>query len=198
MAAPLVYAFTVILGARLNSQYSHLRDTVSSLASPGSPNLALVNSLFTLYNLLLIGFGVGWWAESANRRSRTAALLIAAIGLLGALIFFFPQDPMGAPMTASGWTHIALVAAITLLTVSAMVIQGRAEKQLGQSRRAAYSFATIAILLATCGFSAYGVADGWAIGGLLERITVGSLISWIFVQALCAATPGAPRPARGG
>ena len=59
MIAPLLFVVTAILGGALRPGYSHIRDTVSELFSPGSPNKALLDTFHTIFALLLIAFGIG-------------------------------------------------------------------------------------------------------------------------------------------
>ena len=51
LLAPVVYAATVILGGSLRPDYSHMAQPVSDLIASGTPNKALLDALFGIYNL---------------------------------------------------------------------------------------------------------------------------------------------------
>jgi len=53
------FVFIAILGGAMRPGYSHLSDTISELFSPGSPNKLLLDTLHTLYAVLLVLFGIG-------------------------------------------------------------------------------------------------------------------------------------------
>ena len=57
--APVLFVFMTILGSAKRPGYSHISDTVSELFSPGSPNKILLDTLHTIYALLLTLFGIG-------------------------------------------------------------------------------------------------------------------------------------------
>jgi hypothetical membrane protein len=59
MLAALIYVGAVILGGLLRPGYSHVAHAISELIAAGTPNTALLNPLFTLYDILLAAFGAG-------------------------------------------------------------------------------------------------------------------------------------------
>jgi len=189
-AGVAIYVLAVILGAALYPGYSHLKDTISSLTNPTAPNLGLMNGLFALYNLCSLLFGIGWLVDrgNASRLSRVSAGMVAAAGLLGLVMYFFPQDPMSSAISARGTVHIAIAGAMSLLTMALILLRGIAERhELGLSRRALYSFVSVGFVFVTGGLSAIGVAQGWPVGGLMERLTIGGFLQWLAVQGLAPA-----------
>ena len=52
VVAPLVYIGTVILGGLLRPGYSHVAQAISELMAAGAPNKLLLDTLFTLYDIL--------------------------------------------------------------------------------------------------------------------------------------------------
>ncbi len=193
-AGVAVYVLAVVLGAALYPGYTHLKDTISSLTNPTAPNLGLMNGLFALYNVCCLLFGVGWLADRgiASRLTRVSAAMVAVTGLLGLVMYFFPQDPMGDAISARGTVHIAIAGALSLLTMTLILLRGIAERRdLGLPSRALYSFISVTFVFVTGGFSAVGVAQGWPVGGLMERLTIGGFLQWLAVQGLAPAR-GAP------
>ena len=77
--APVLFVLIAILGGAIRPGYSHMSDTVSELFSPGSPNKPLLDTLHTIYALLLVLFGIGMLRlVRGSERSAPA-------GILGAL-----------------------------------------------------------------------------------------------------------------
>ena len=189
MAAPTIYAVSVVLGGVLWPEYSHLRDPISLLISAGAPNALAMNALFTAYNVLLFAFGLGWFAQTGESRSgKLAAIALSAIGLLGLAMYFFPQDAAGSNITQAGIVHIILASAMSLLTMSAIFLRGRAEwRDLGRSRASVYSFASLFVVFVTGGLAAISISQHWAVGGLIERFTIGGFLLWVFVEAALMA-----------
>jgi hypothetical protein len=89
--APLLFAFTAILGGALRPRYRHVSDTLSKLFSPGSPNKLLLDTLHTAYAVLLMLFGDG--LLRFVRRSERPTLA----GTIGASLFI----PMGLVSVAT-------------------------------------------------------------------------------------------------
>lgn len=149
LIAPLLYGGTVVLGGALWPEYSQLSDPISLLASEQAPNTQLVNLLFVAYDVVLFLFGLLWWLSrrSATHTSETAALALAAIGVLGILMYFFRQDVPGSPMTLAGTTHIVLAACMSLLTMLAIFLRGHAEWRIPRRRGAAiFSYGSLAVV----------------------------------------------------
>jgi hypothetical protein len=128
--APLLFAFTAILGGALRPGYSHVSDTVSELFSPGSPNKLLLDTLHTIFALLLALFGVGLLRFVRRSRSRTllgtigASLYIAMALVSVATATLFPQDAWGSPPTFAGEMHIVLIGLVGLLSILSMLLLG--------------------------------------------------------------------------
>ena len=56
MISPIVYTLTWILGGFLRSDYSHIRDDVSSLTAVGAPRKRLFDALIITSSVLLFVF----------------------------------------------------------------------------------------------------------------------------------------------
>jgi hypothetical membrane protein len=188
MIAPWLFAFTTVLGGALRPGYIHSMDTVSELFSPGSPNKPLLDTLHTLFALLLIMFGIGvlrFFREHERSRQvgTTAAWLLIGMGVLNvATATIFPQDPWGSLPTTPGQMHIILSGVISLLTIGAMFLIGIWFHRSGiKPGFRTYSFLTIALVLLTAGF--YVTSLGGPSMGLTERITILAGFQWTFSLA---------------
>lgn len=185
----ICYIGAVILGGFLFEGYSHIYNTISELTASGAPALPGVQILFAAYNLLLILFGIGLFRYSiafSGTKMRIVSGMLAAIGLLGIGMYFFPQDPRDIDMTFGGRIHIALAGVTSVLTMVAILLAGMSFKRHPRfGRLGIYSYGTFAVLFVTGGLAAVSVARDSAIGGLFERLTIGAFIQWVMVVSLC-------------
>lgn len=168
--APIVYLVTVVVGAALRSDYSHVHNAISELIAAGAPNKPLLDAAFCFYNVLVALFGAGLLSELASRRSaprqasgRWGAGVLVAIGVLGvAWTLFFPMDPIGAPASLPGILHLVLAGLISLGTMAAVFLVGRwlsAEPALRALGR--FSYFADAVIFCTGGFTAASAAGAW-------------------------------------
>ncbi len=187
--APVLFVFMTILGGAIRPGYSHLSDTISELFSPGSPNKPLLDTLYTIYALLVIFFGIGLLKFVRRNRQSTrmgiiGASMFIAMGLLSVTTAtIFPQDAWGSPPTFPGEMHIILGGVISLLAILSMLLIGiwfnRIEIFPGFGT---YSFITIVVVVLSVGL--FVANAGSPIMGLTERVTILVGFLWIFILAL--------------
>jgi hypothetical protein len=190
LLAAIVYVTAVILGGLLRPGYDHLTQPISELTAAGVPNKGLLDIFFLVYNLFVIVFGVSLFLR-ANRDSRgrlsgrVAGVALVAAGICGVLLqLFFPQDPGGAsaPVTTTGTLHIvfagcaALVSMLTLLCGALMF-----RKQTELKGYVVYSLLSLVVMFVSGGFGAAAATSGFALFGLVERITIGTFVLWLYV-----------------
>ena len=192
--APVVYILTVILGGVLRPGYSHVSQAVSDLIAAGAPNKGLLDSLFALYNLLTFAFGVGLLIymrnDPENRRKvvgTLGAITLVAEGIFGFITLFFPEDAgsLTTAISSTGTLHIVFAGLSSLATILAILLMGFWFRD-NQALRGygSYSFISVAAVFLSGGFAAFSVATQSPIGGLVERITIGGFLQWLFVIAL--------------
>jgi hypothetical protein len=193
LLAPLVYFGTVVLGGLLRPGYSHMAHAISELIATGAPNTALLIPLFTLYDILLAAFGAGLLLlinADPNARGRRSgawgALALVVAGLLGVVMnLFFPQDPGGPPVTLAGTIHVVLAGVLSLGTMLAILCTGMWLRQLpGLRAYWRYSLVSLAVVLISGGLGAAAIATSSPYLGLVERVTIGAFIQWVFVIGL--------------
>jgi hypothetical membrane protein len=192
--APILYVLTVVLGGVLRPDYSHLSQAVSDLIASEAPNKSLLDSLFALYNILAIAFAIGLLQhvrnDHQNRRiliGTIGALVLVAQGIFGLTTLFFPEPAggMSVAITRVGAMHIVFAGLSSLSTMVAILLMGfwfRNNKSL--RRYALYSFLSVVAVFLTGGLAAISVANQSPFAGLIERITIGGFIQWLFVIAL--------------
>jgi hypothetical protein len=112
-------------------------------------------------------------------------LLLVVIGVLGLGMYFCPQDPRTVEMTLRGKLHIVLAGMASFFTMLSMLLSGLSfSKELKIKSFALYSYISVIITFITGGTAAASVANNSALGGLFERLVIGSFIQWVFVFAL--------------
>jgi hypothetical membrane protein len=196
--APLVYVGAVIMGGLLRPGYSHVAHAISELIATGAPNTTLLNPLFTLYDLLLVAFGAGLLLtvmarseQNGTRSGAWGALALVVAGLLGVLMnLFFPQDPGGPPVTFAGTVHVVLAGVLSLGTMLAMLCTGLWLRNVpGLRPYWRYSLLSLLLVFISGGLGAAAIATRSPYLGLVERVTIGAFIQWVFVIALRLSAP---------
>lgn len=190
--AAIVYVAVVIVGGALRPGYDHLVEPVSELTAAGAPNKDLLDIGFLVYNLLVVLFGVGVFLQAASPTRRmsgvVAGLALVVTGICGVLLqLFFPQDPGGAQaaVTTTGTMHIVFAGLAALASmVAALSAAVWFRRQPEWKGYTVYSLVTLAVMFVSGGIGAAGATSGFSLFGLVERITIGSLILWLFVVGL--------------
>lgn len=189
MIAPILFMVMTILGGALRPGYSHLADTISELFSPGSPNKLLLDTLHTLFAILLIlfGFGVLQFINTNDESTRTGKIGAFLYILMGFVNIFtatiFPQDPWGTPATFRGQMHINLSGVIGILSIIAFILIGIWFKRTKIIPWfGAYSFITVVAVIISTGL--YIASIDTPLMGLAERISALLGFQWTFVLAL--------------
>lgn len=186
--APVVYLIAVIVGGFLWQDYSHIRDTVSTLTSAGAPNQQVMVPLFAIYNIFVIALAAALYFGVSGKKPRVTSALIAATGVDGLVLFAFPQDyPQGPPVTFTGTMHVAVAgigALVSLLAMAALFFELRRVRGWGTIAKISIIFLPVAIALG--GFGAASITTAYA--GLAERLSIGTILVWIEIVALGVIT----------
>jgi hypothetical protein len=115
------------------------------------------------------------------------AVVLIAQGIFGLATLFFPEPAggMSATMTRTGELHIVFAGLSSLTTMISILLMGLWFKKSQRRRKyASYSFLSVAIVFLTGGLAAICVAHQSPFAGLVERITIGGFMQWLFVIAL--------------
>ncbi len=186
--AAVIYVVTVILGGLIRPGYSHLSEAISELVADGAPNRSLLSSLFLIYNMLLSAFGLGVFLK-AKEQSRgqisgyIGSLALILVGVAGtSMELAFPQDPGGMPITFAGTMHMVMAGVASLGTMVAIVFMAFWFRSFPDLKGyLVYSWISVAIVFISGGLSAVAMANHHPLFGLIERITIGTFILWLFV-----------------
>ena len=185
MLSPIVYTAMWIYCGSLQSDYSHIRDDISSLFAVGAPNRRLAQIFIIVSSVLLFIFYLGLH-ESINDLggSIVGPILLIFSSILGVLVaIFFPLDEGGEIKTYRGKMHILLVVASGILTIIGMVaLWLRLQVIVAWSAFATFSLISAivsAILIIISGIFATGKYRG-----ILERFGVTPYQVYYFVLGL--------------
>jgi hypothetical protein len=188
MIAPVLFVCMTILGGAIRPGYSHISETMSELFSPGSPNKPLLDTLHTIYAILLVLFGIGMLrfirgSEQSSLQGIAGAFFYIVMGLVSVTTAtIFPQDPWGSPPTFPGEMHKIMSGIVGLLSMLSMLLVGfwfnRAKIFPGFGT---YSFITIGIAILSTGF--FVASLGGPLMGLAERIAALVGFLWTFILA---------------
>ncbi|MFX1368740.1 MAG: DUF998 domain-containing protein [Promethearchaeota archaeon] len=185
MLSPIIYTLMWILGGILQSEYSHIRDDVSSLMAVGAPNKKLFDKFIVSSSSLLFVFYLGLhWGINNGEGSVIGPILFIISGFLGLLVaLFFPLDEGGKIVTTRGKMHLILIALSGILTTAGMVtLWFRLESVVEWSVFAQFSLIMAIISLCFVIISSFTATSRYF--GLIERFMVSSYQIYYFVLAL--------------
>ncbi len=185
MISPILYTLMWILGGVLHSDYSHIRDDISSLYAVGAPNKGLMQSFIIASSILLFLFYVGLHEGINNGGgSIVGPVLFLTSSVLGILVaIFFPLDAGGEIITLRGKMHLILVIGSGLLTIAGMVaLWFRLQSVEEWSTFAAYSLISAIVALILVIISGIFIKSKYR--GLLERLGVYPYQLYYFVLGL--------------
>jgi hypothetical protein len=190
--APIVYLAAVLLGGLLRPGYSHISQAISELLTMWAPNKPLLDALMAIYNVLTGLCAVGLLLLIRNRRQvkgqrsgNLAAMFLLLQALFGLFTLAFPQDPPGLPATTTGTFHLVLAGGSSLTSMLMILLLGfwfRGMDGLGSF--SVYSFISVGIVFLAGGLAAASAASASPFLGLVERITIGAYLQWLFVIAV--------------
>ncbi|MHA2086380.1 MAG: DUF998 domain-containing protein [Candidatus Thorarchaeota archaeon] len=185
MLSPIIYTLMWILGGILQSDYSHIRDDVSTLIAVDAPNKKLFDKFIVSSSTLLLIFYSGiHWGVNNGEGSLIGPILFVISGLLGVLVaLFFPLDAGGEIITTRGKMHLILIAISGLLATAGMAAMWfRLELVAGWTVFATFSLILAIVTLILAVISIFTATSSYF--GLIERFMVSSYQIYYFVLAL--------------
>jgi len=185
MLSPIAYTVMWILGGMLQSDYSHIRDDISSLFAIGSPNKRLMQSFIIISSVLLFVFYLGLHQGiNDGGGSIVGPSLLLTSSVLGVLVaLFFPLDEGGEIITLRGKMHLILVIGSGLLTIGGMVaLWSRLQSIAGWSTFATYSLISAIASLILVIISGIFIKSKYR--GILERFGVTPYQLYYFLLSL--------------
>ena len=184
MLSPIVYTAMWIIGGKLQSDYSHIKNDISSLFAVKAPNKRLMQSFIIISSVLLFLFYLALHDGLKDGGSTIGPYLFILASIFGILIaFFFPLDEGGEMITWRGKMHLILVILMGILTIAGMILLWFRLKEVIRWEMFAYysliSAITALILLIISGIFIQGEYRG-----LLERLGVTPFQLFYFILPL--------------
>lgn len=182
----LLYIGTDILASIGWEAYSYTDQAISELMAIGAPTRPFVVLPFTLYNPLVIAFGIGVWLSAGEKRSqRITGVLLVAYGMFSLTGPFFPMHQRGAEGSITDIMHIIITVALVL---SMVLFIGFGAVTRGKGFRL-YSMGTLLILVVFGALAfmqgpqiAAGLPTPWF--GVIERMNIYTSMLWVLVLAV--------------
>ena len=185
MLSPIIYTVMWIFVGSRQSDYSHIRDDISSLFAVGAPNRRLAQSFIITESVLLFVFFIGLQEGITDGGgSIVGPILFLIASVLGILIaLFFPLDEGGEFTTYKGKMHITLVVLMGLLTIAGMVALW-IRLQFVPIWSGFAVFSLISAILSLVGVIISGIFASGKYRGIIERIMVTPYQLFYFILAL--------------
>lgn len=177
--SPIFYLLAVVVGGVLWPEYSHLRQPISELTADFAPNMPIVDLLFWAANIsgLLFGLLLLFGASKKNRIFKVTAILLVISGVVGIAFAFFPQDPIGAPLSFKGLMHFVLAGLASISTIAIVYTGAFAFSFLKNIKKFSLVMGTVIVL---SGFlTVFATQNFGHIFGVFERITIFSYMAWL-------------------
>jgi hypothetical protein len=185
MLSPILYTVMWILGGFLLSDYSHIRDDISSLTAVGAPRKRVFDSFLIISSVLLFVFYLGLpWGIINGPGLFLGYIFFLISGLLGVLVaLFFPLDEGGEIITYRGKAHLILVFGSGLLLIAGMVVLWFELAGVTLwNNFAMYSLISAIVALVLMIISGIFIKSSYR--GFLERLGVSTFMLYYFVLAL--------------
>ncbi len=182
----LVYAAHVVLGGMLWNGYSHVTQTISELTADGAPDAALLRVFTTVYGVLAIVFAAWLIFALRGQRARRTAVVGAVLLLVmefSSLVGYalFPLRG-GTEMDPANMGHLVVTGIVVLCTISSVLLVGLGlARTPGLKALGVFSLVCAALIVVSGGMTPVALANSLPVGGLIERVNIFTLQSWIFV-----------------
>ena len=188
LAGVVLYAIIDVALVFLRPEFSILHNAESDYGSSG-PWAWLMDVNFLLRCALSLAAIGAVSVTAARSTGLRAALGLVAVWALGSgLLAFFPDDPAGTPLHASGAVHLAIAFVAFLAVLVGTILGSIALQTQPRWRRVAIPMGILSwgalvpiLLLGRVGF------HPGSLGGLYEKIFIGMELLWLALVAGCVA-----------
>lgn len=178
------YVLAVVIGGFLKENYNHIYNAISELSEVGTKDIFIVDILFGIYNYFLVVHSIIY--IFIYRKELDIELIIIYISLLlcglsGIMMGVFPQEPRNAVVTVKGIMHFVFAGIAAVTTMLATILSFLRYKKT-YNKYAVYSLISFIIIFVAGLGNVILMNNGIdSFFGLIERITIGSFIIWLFV-----------------
>jgi magnesium-transporting ATPase (P-type) len=185
----VVYAAHVIVGGILWQGYSHITQTISELTADGAPNASLLRVLTTVYGVLAIIFAA-WLIFALRRAGAKRAAIVGAILLFimefASLVGYglFPLRG-GTEIDPENMGHLIVTGIVVVCTIGSVLLVGIGLKRtVGFRALGVFSLVCAGVIVVSGGIMPVALASNLPVGGLIERINIFTLQTWVFVISI--------------
>ncbi len=186
MVGILIYLSHTLLGRILWAEYNPVTMDISSLTAEGAPNAGLLRVLTAIYGLCMIAFATGMAAKAFRkfgglvRAGSVTLLVMEVVSMFGYMLFPLSGDKTA--LTFGNLMHIIVTVIVVLTTIACgfLLAAGflKREKLMGLGRFTL----VMAILITLTGMTTpIGMASGWNLLGVTERLSIYSVQTLLFV-----------------
>jgi hypothetical protein len=123
--APPAFVASLVVATFLNPGYSHLRQTVSELAAPGTPHPEVIQAGFIAYDVLVLGLTASLFVRFRNRRGALVLPALLVLYSAGGILAAFFRDDVRDPVvngTTAGELHDAAAFATFGVILAAILV----------------------------------------------------------------------------
>ena len=182
--APVAVVAFVLIGASVTPGYSHISDTISKLASPGTPHPEWMNAGFISYGILMIGLS---FAVRQCLAPRTGSIIvwlmivIHGLGIIFAAVFPYDLSIIDGIHSFEGILHhLAAITSCTAFMIGILIMDRIVSAQREWLTVIILSFVAVFIVSALFVLSLFPIVRGFE--GLLQRASALSMI--VYIEAL--------------
>ncbi|MBO0461474.1 DUF998 domain-containing protein [Enterococcus sp. DIV1298c] len=185
MVSVVAYVLHVFLGQHLWKTYDPITTDISSLTAVDAPNAELLNAILLVYGLCFLLFVVGMVVKSVEKYhwlTRIGYLLFLVMAITTVVGYkLFPLTGDKTEMNFQNMMHIIVTIIVVFTTISALFLIGFGylkQEKLPTFGKICIATATLITLFGA--LNPIGMAQGWNILGLTERMVIFPLQAFVF------------------
>lgn len=185
----LVYVAHVVLGGILWESYNPMIQTISELTADGAQDAALLRIFTTAYGVLALVFSLCLVIVLRKFRAKGAAVVGAVLLLVmefSSLVGYglFPLRG-GTEMDPENLGHLIVTGIVVLCTIGSVLLLGLGLVKTPRFKAlGVFSIVCAAIIVVSGGMTPVAIANELPVGGLIERVNIFALQTWVLVTSL--------------
>lgn len=185
IATVAFFLAALVIGSILYPNYVPVSQEISVLFALTSPTRSVITPLFLLYEIATLLFVFGLFLRSAYIYARVGSFFLFLNGVAGIIIWWFPMDPMGTPLSQTGSIHLLLVAIMCTSITFGIVFFGIAFRHMINMRWLSHlSFVFAVVLTSSATTAVLSVITRNTLLGLLERMPIATFFAWILFVSI--------------
>jgi hypothetical protein len=198
MLGILIYLAHTLLGRMLWAEYNPVTMDISSLTAEGAPNAGFLRVLTTVYGLCMIAFATGMMLKAFRkfgalvRAGSVTLLAMEVVSMFGYMLFPLSGDK--TVLTFGNLMHIVVTVIVVLTTIACGFLLAAGYLKREKLTSLGRFTLVMAILITLTGMTTpIGMASGWNLLGVTERLSIYSLQAMLFVLSAYFTFSGTER-----